>query len=131
MQTIHDFVHKHNVRMSCKKAASNPHMTGSHDMDHWRCTLTCGKRRMSVTFSMGSGHHGKHPTAEEVLSTIAMDASSYENNHDFESWASEYGYDADSRSAHKTFNAVKKQAASLKKFAGSAYEELLYETESL
>jgi hypothetical protein len=131
MQTIHDFVKNHNVRMTCRTAATNPHMQDSRDMDHHRCTLVCGKRRMTITFSMGRGHHGKSPTVEDVLSTLAMDAVGAEQEPHFEGWASQYGYSADSRSAHKTFNHVKKQAAALKKLVGSAYEELLYETESL
>jgi hypothetical protein len=131
MQTIHDFVKNHNVRMTCRWTATNPHMQDSRDMDHHRCTLVCGRKRMTVTFSMGRGHHGKPPTVEDVLSTLAMDASSYENNPNFESWAEEYGYNADSRSVRKTFNQVKKQAAALKKLVGSAYEDLLFHTESL
>lgn len=131
MQTIHEFIVKHGIRMKCRTATSNPHMEGGDRMDHWKCTLTRGRSRMGVTFSMGSGHNGREPKVADVLSSLALDASGYENNKDFESWAGEYGYDTDSRSAHKTFNAVKKEVAKLKKFVGSAYDELLYETEGL
>ena len=140
MQSIYDFVKNHNVRMTCRHAATNPHMQDSRDMDHHRCTLTCGthagkKRRMTVTFSMGRSHHGKAPTVEDVLSTLAMGASYYENASDFASWASEFGvdmqYPAEVRRHRKIFDATKKETASLKKLVGSAYEELLYHTESL
>ena len=134
MQTIHDFVKNHNVRMTCRHAATNPHVQDSRDMDHHRCTLVCGKRRMTITFSMGRGHHGKAPTVEDVLSTLAMGATYYEGN-DFASWASEFGVDmhdpAEVRRHRKIFNTTKKQTAALKKLVGSAYEELLYETEQL
>lgn len=136
MQTIHDFVRKYHVRMTCKAAASNPHMTG-HGMSHHRCTLTCGKKRMTITFSQGSGHHGKVPDVESVLSTVALDASGFENNPSIEEFAHEYNFESDdgsslsARKGRQVYNAVKKQTAALKKLVGDAYEELLYHTESL
>jgi len=141
VQTIHDFIKKHKVRMSCRHAASNPHMNDS-SMSHYRCTLTCGKKRMTTTFSHGSAHGGKTPDVANVLSTLALDASGFENNSSIEEWAREYGYDSDDggydrggpsnlREGKKIFNAVKKQTAALKNLVGDAYEELLYNTESL
>jgi hypothetical protein len=134
VQTIHDFVRDHKIRLSCKHADRNPHMSGDGDWqaDHWRCTLSRpGGKRMTVYFSMGVGHGGKQPDAADVLNSLALDSSGYENNQNFESWASEYGYDPDSRSMHKTFLIVKKQAVALKRFVGGAYEDLLFNTEGL
>lgn len=134
MQSIHDFVRKHGISISCTRTDKNPHMHADDkwQADHWKCSLKRkGGKRMTVHFSMGTGHGGKQPTAEEVLSAIASDASSVVNASGFEDWASDLGFETDSRKAHKTYNTVKKQAASLKKFIGDAYEELLYETEGL
>lgn len=132
MQTIHHFVQKHKIKIRCKHTDRNPHMAESRDMDHWRCSLSRpGGKRMSVVFSMGYGHSGKEPTAEDVLSALASDAAGYENNSDFESWASEYGYGDDSRKAHKTFKAVERQNRKLMKFIGGDYDDLLYRTEML
>lgn len=131
MKTIHDFIRDHKIRISCKRTDRNPHMEGS-DMDHWKCSLSRpGGKRMLVVFSMGYGHHGAEPTAADVLNALASDASGYENDKDFESWASNYGYDTDSRKVHKIFNAVKASAAKLKKFIGADYEDLLFNTGSL
>lgn len=138
--TVQEFCRKHHVNMSSSRTSRNPHMTDSNmtevrsgaPMDHWRCNIRCGKRRMSLVFSKGSGHHGAPPHVNEVLDCLASDASSYDNNTSFESWAGDFGYDLDDRGAKKTFNAVKKQAASLKRLLGAeAYEELLYNTERM
>lgn len=70
------------------------------------------------------------PTAAEVLSCLALDASGWENaSGDFGDWCSEYGYD-DPGEAWKTFQVVSSQRALLKRFLPSeAYERLLWETE--
>jgi len=113
--------------------ASNPNM---NDMPagsaHYKVVLRMGGKQMTVPFSMGPAHC-KEPNAEDVLNCLASDSSSVENARgDFEEWASEYGYDTDSRKAEKLFRACKKQAESLKKFLGDElYESLLWETESL
>lgn len=121
------FATEHKITMKCTQTDSNPSMSDSHGMDHWKCSLRRGAKRMSLVFSMGSGHHGAEPTFYEVLESLAMDASGAENARDFEDWCSEYGYDCDSRSAHKIWKSVDKQAKKLKAFLGSElYDDLLY-----
>ena len=66
--------------------------------------------------------------------TSASDSSSIENNllTGFEGWASDLGYDPDSRKAEKIFKVCEKQAERLKKFLGDElYKILLWETEGL
>lgn len=137
-QTMHDFIKKHGIKMRCKHAASNPHMdSGGHHMDHWKCTFTRGKSRMTITFSMGSGHGGKEPSTADVLNAVASDASGYENSgRNFQNWCSEFGYESyepsETRKHKKTFNAVKKEYEKLEKFLGaSLYEDLVNNTEWL
>ena len=81
---------------------------------------------------MGYGHNGKAPKAADILDCLASDAASYDNARSFEDWASEFGYDEDSRKAERIFKACGKQAIKLKRFLGEpAYERLLWDTERL
>jgi len=107
-------------------------MGDSENMDHWLCTLKCGKDRMTVYFSQGYAHNGKAPTLESVLDCLASDAAGYDNAQSLEDWASEYGYSEDSRKAEKIYRTVGEQADKLKALLGpSAYAALLYDTERL
>jgi hypothetical protein len=132
------FVKKHHVSMTCEGVDRNPLMEGdewSRTADHWRCKIVAragGKKRtLNTYFSKGSGHHGAEPKITEVFSALSLDAMGFENARDFEDWASEYGYSADSRKAEKAYTVVGKQAASLKQLLGEdAFQELLYKTES-
>jgi hypothetical protein len=72
------------------------------------------------------------PTLGEVLDCLASDAASVDNARSFEDWASDFGYDTDSRKAKRTYKTCEKQAAKLKALLGDeAYEQLLYHTERL
>lgn len=68
----------------------------------------------------------KEPTAAEVLSTLASDASGYANSGDFEDWCDEYGCNTDSRSDKKTYDQVGRQTAKLRELMGDHYELLLW-----
>jgi hypothetical protein len=101
------------------------------DARHFTCTLRNGRKRLSIPFSQGSAFT-EEPTAEDVLNCLALDAAGLENSPNFDDWASEYGYDADSRRAEKTFKTVERQAAKLMAFLGAdAYDRLVWHTESL
>jgi len=67
-----------------------------------------------------------------VLDSLASDASSYENARNFDEWASEYGYDTDSRKAEKTYRSVGDQAKELLHLLGrEVYEILVWKVERL
>jgi hypothetical protein len=131
MTTLKSFIAEHKISMSADWADSNPNMS---DMpagsSHWRCILRCGGRRMTVPFSQGPAI-SREPTVEDVLDCLASDAAGYENALCFEDWAHEYGYDADSRKAEHTFNAVKRSAEKLRQLLDDSdtYNALLFETE--
>lgn len=138
MITIHEFVRKQGIRMQAHRVPKRPdHLT---DLGrHFRCNFTHTKkhpitkiqRTMGVYFSQGSAHTSD-PTVEDVLDCLASDAAGYGDTETFEDWAAEYGYDTDSRSAEKTFRAVKRQSEQLKRFLGEdVYDLLLYKTERL
>lgn len=115
--TMQQFIAANRIRMTAERTDSNPHMYDSRDMDHWKCVLRMGNRRMTLVFSMGFGHHGAEPKLGEVLDCIASDASAADQ--DFEDWCSDYGYECDSRKGYKTWQATRQQAEKLRKFLGS------------
>jgi len=127
--TLADFITGAGISMTAEETDHNPHMEdGGDKMDHWRVTMRAGRSRMTLTFSMGSAHHGKAPEIANVLDCLASDASGFENARTFEEWCSEYGYNTRSRKAERTFRVVKQQSERLKTFLGdSAYKTLLWD----
>ena len=133
--TIEEFIEMHAVRMKeCNKIHQSPYMTDFKG-DHWEIVLHMpgkGINEFVTYFSKGIGHKGKRPTVSEVLDCIASDASGYENSNNFEDWATDYGYDPDSRRAETIYHNVKAVSLNLKNFLGKeAYETLLWETERM
>lgn len=147
--TITEFVGRQHVTFTVKQIDSRPDglMEGPEGQRHFKCrlarrteivvpgrylpTMATKKEGFNLYFSQGSAHT-KPPTAEDVLDCLAMDASGYENAQSFEDWASEYGYDTDSRKAEKVYRIVKRQAQQLKRMLGDApYNVLLWEVERL
>src|SRR5579863_1776538 len=98
--TMAEFITSHRIYFSSKQVDDNPNMDAASrdNMDHWRCTFRIFKRRMTVPFSMGSGHHGRAPTAGDVLDALASDSSEWATGVvTFEDWCANFGYDTDSR----------------------------------
>jgi hypothetical protein len=127
--TLADFIAAHKISMSVDYADSNPNMADGHNMNHFSCQLRMGRKRLTVRFSQGYGIQGE-PTITSVLDCLASDSAGFDNAQSFEDWASEYGYDTDSRTAERTFKTVERQADKLKAFLGpEAYETLLFNTE--
>jgi hypothetical protein len=126
-----DFISTRNITATAERVDRNPNMADSENMDRWRVRLSSGNKRMTVYFSMGVGHNGREPEAADVLDCLASDAAGIENATNFEDWASEYGYDTDSRKAHRTYQACHRQADKLSKFLGDSYETLLFDVERL
>lgn len=133
MAKLSTLIRMENIRMDATMTDRNPNM----DLDdwprtatHWRCTLKRGRRTMTTYFSQGSAICNE-PTAADVLDCLAGDAGGIENASGFEDWASEYGYDTDSRRAERTYNVAMRQTEKLRQFMGDAYETLLWKTERL
>lgn len=135
--TMQEFIKDLGLTATAARVDKNPNMTSETPMDHWRVVLKYKDGglvplKMTVYFSMGTGHKGKAPEAADVLDCLASDAAGVENARSFEEWASEYGYDTDSRKAHKTYTLCKREAERLLKFLGpTTYNDLLWETERL
>ena len=99
--------------------------------NHYRCLIRAGGRRMTVHYSMGSAWTAE-PELEDVLYSLALDASGFESAGGFEDWCGEYGYDTDSRRAERTWRSVERQSQALKRVLGeSGYRRLLWEVERL
>lgn len=128
---VKQFCNKHKIKARSEWADSNPHMADSQNMNHFKVTLKTAGRQMTLYFSQGYGISGE-PTAADVLDCLASDAASVENSREFEEWASDLGYDPDSRKAEKIYKTIIKQAERLKKFLGNdLYKTLLWDTEGL
>lgn len=132
--TLDQFIAEHQLEMSIRAVKRNPNMQEQMPRNFECCITQVGRgnsTEMVVYFSQGSAHK-KPPTLAEVLDCLASDASGVDNARSFEDWASEYGYDLDSRKAERTYQICKKQAQDLKALLGQdAYNQLLYDTERL
>lgn len=127
--TIDQFIKDNNISLDVIRHHENPSMPESRDMDHWKVTLKRGRKRMTLYFSKGYGHHGEQPETDEVLDCLASDAAGIENAGSLEDWCGEYGYDADSRTAERIYKTCQHQAGRLRRFLGDEYETLLWDTE--
>lgn len=107
------------------------------ESDSWKVTLTRtdkdGRRRQLTTdFFTGYGLRDRMqdgPSAEDVLESLLLEASGYENANGFQDWCAEYGYDSDSRKAETVYKVVGTNTAKLRDFLADAYEAYLWETE--
>lgn len=136
MKTLKDFISEHQIEMTKQRVEHRPdgHMDDK-GMRHWLCTIKQVGRGnpavMTLFFSQGSAHT-KPPTVEDVLDCIAADCSGALNARGFEDWASEYGYDPDSRKAEDTYRACQIQLRDIERLLGAKLvQELVYETERL
>ncbi len=136
MQTYAQFIESEQLVMQSQKVNSNPFMNDPKwKANHYQVTIKQegkGNRyEMNLFYSMGIGLKGK-PQLEQVLDSLASDASGYDNARSFEEWASEYGYDEDSRKAEKIYQAISEQVKQLRILLGhSAYQTLLYDMERM
>jgi hypothetical protein len=114
-----EFIDAHGITATSVGTAENPNISATQfdpKARHYKVLLHFGDRKMRVPFSMGSALKFK-PTALDVLSCVAMDSQAV-NGRTFEDWASDYGYDTDSRRAEKTYKTVIEQSERLKSFLG-------------
>jgi len=129
--TLADFIRRHHVTSTATEDPSIPEDPAWRGASHWKVQVRVEGRVMTIPYHLGSAHTGP-PQLDDVLNSLALDSSGYENARGFEDWASEYGYDADSRKARGIWRQVQVQARKLKQLLGAtAYDELLYHTESL
>ena len=122
MTTMKQRTRKDNVRIEYT-------MTDQPEWADWGAywyTVTLKRKRRQIIVPFGTGETVGDPTAEDVLECLVVDASSADQP--FEEWASDYGYDTDSRKAEFTYKQVQAQTAKLRKFLGDDFDAYLYET---
>lgn len=129
MMTFKKRVDSLKIKAAATYGNRGPITDDMENMDPWTVVLRYGKKRLTVPFFMGVGHYGKEPEVYDVLNCLVSDAASVDNARSFEEWASELGYDPDSRKAEKIFKACERGTKKLKKFLGEQYDIFLYETE--
>jgi hypothetical protein len=101
------------------------------DRANWyRVTLGYDGRTMTVPFGMGSALTDE-PNAADVINCLASDAATFENARSFEEWASELGFDSDSRRAYAIYQQTETQTTELRGFLGEQYDAYLWDTEGL
>jgi hypothetical protein len=133
---IKTFIRKHRVTMSYDWTEANPSMSDpewSRTANHFKVAIRAwenGHHRQYTTYYSMCPGLDPDPQLDDVLSCLASDAAGIENARSFEEWASEYGFDEDSRKAEKIFKACQKSAARLRRLLGNeAYNELLWEVD--
>lgn len=145
--TIAQFIEKHGITFTFKEGsipADRKDDQWLQEAFHFDCLFRMGddspRRQLATDFHMGRGH-GKpvkrsdglvirvippKPDAAEVLDSLRSDAQSVDCARDFEDWASDLGYDTDSRNAHAIWLACMELGRKLRFFLGAAaYEELM------
>ena len=98
--------------------------------DEWKKTsnkykarITYNKKSMTIIYYTGSGWK-KDPELEDILGSILQDITYLD--YGFENFASEWGYDPDSRTAEKIYKDIQKQAKKINRiFNKEEQEELL------
>ncbi|NCP98208.1 hypothetical protein GW796_00715 [archaeon] len=86
-----------------------------------------------ITFGVGNAQF-PDPTLKDILESLSLDAN-VKDYLRFESWASDFGYNVDSREAEKTYKSCQKAAEGLSKVLGGTEKinkltELLYEIDN-
>lgn len=131
METMHDLIARLEISADAACADANPNMADPDwPANHYVVTLTRGSDTLAVPFSQGLGITSE-PDAATVLDCLASDAAGVENASTFEDWCAEYGYDTDSRSAERTYNACRQQTDALRAFLGNDFDALVWDTERL
>jgi len=129
MPSLQDFIAEHGITSSWKRVTGpRPSEDWPEGTNHYSVTLRHHDNKMTVPFHKGSGL-SEPPSTEEVLDTLAMDSSGYENAQDVDDWMSEYG-ETDYMRGRRIYKDVEKQAQKLVQFLGEGrYKVLLWEME--
>ena len=118
-----EYAELHDLGFTYAATDTNPSMDALHPMDHYLIgiyhrPLGEDQKLFTLYYSKGVGHEGKPPTIAEVLECLQMDASMLDQASDFEDWAADLGYDADSRSAETIYKGCVEQTTRFKEFLG-------------
>lgn len=123
MTTLKGLITRDKVRADVTYGTDKPVPRAFADSNPWTVTLHRKRRKLTVPFFTGPAIT-EDPTAHDVLDCLLSDASAGEQT--FEDFASEFGYDEDSRSALETWRACSRMASKLRRFLGDAFVDYAY-----
>lgn len=113
------------VTGTLKKVETTPPESFDPLATSWEMTLRYEGRE--ATFPYYTGSRAGEPTIAGVLECLVLDMP--EDGARFEDWASDYGYDEDSRKAYATWEAVVKNTDSFRWLMGSEVDYSLPDEE--
>jgi hypothetical protein len=119
--TCKEFVDKHGIIFSSRRAASNPNLKTDEPWhataNHWRVTIRKNGSNDKATFHCSQGSAiTERPKLETVLECLILDASA--GCETFGTFCDDMGYDEDPRRAYRTWEACRKTEAKLRQFLG-------------
>jgi len=127
--TLQEFIRQERITLTFEIAPKNPNMEDSAQMNHWKVVLWSKWTWMTTYFSKGLLFNGEAPNVDEVLDCLASDAQGIDQP--FEDWASDFGYDPDSRKAEKVYKNIQRESEKLKNLLGEKAYKTLLEVERL
>jgi hypothetical protein len=127
MTKLEKVVRSSGVRAKWVSGATGPIPEGMRDMHPYTVTLTRGGKKITTPFYTGVSvrleeRASQSKIAADVLHSLVSDTQGFENARDFEDWASEYGYDVDSRKAERIYQSLSKIAPQVRDFLGEDFE---------
>lgn len=131
---IESFAAKHSITIESEETGLlEGESEWSSGATHYNCTLRMGRKRMTVRFHMGAAIC-REPSVSDVLDCLITDSDVMLAGGEierFEAWASNFGYDTDSRKAEQTYRACVATARKLVKFLGEKRFDDLRDCERL
>ena len=97
----------------------------SENSPRWTTTIYSGAKDLNPIFRIPP------PELEDVLNSLVSDASAFFDGEPFEDWCMNYGYESDSRKAHKIYKKCLEIGHNLNKLLGPALAAKLRECEPL
>ena len=102
----------------------------TNDDDDWRrranpWTVQLRYKGRKYTFPFWTGSLASEPSTFDALYCVLSDASGYDSADGFEDWASNYGYDTDSRKAEAIYSAVAKECSNVRRLLGDDWDEFI------
>lgn len=132
---LSEYITAHGITATAEPALDNPNMTHPDPhAQHWLVTLAGPAGAMAVPFTQGSAAT-EEPSAADVLDCIASDSTLQDEYEDAIEMAVSLGETIedmdDVESARRTYEAITKNRAELRRILGSdeAMETLLYEVD--
>jgi hypothetical protein len=86
---------------------------------------TLGPSGVTVHIAENARYRPIPPTAADVLGCLCSDAQGVDHGETFEDWASDFGYDTDSRKAERIYHECQSIALRLRGFLGTHYDRAM------